>query len=152
MKHRLTRLTLLLYLVLLVGSPISGQAATPPVSSNSGGAACVVAKTQGNSLDIAWIIGAQSVADAIDQARQLLRERGFKQLFPQANSSQSHGWMVIVKTVYSNSRGRKRTSYGCGFSSLSAAAAENNALVDLQSYSWGWRPELGHQVVEKQHY
>ena len=152
MKHRLTQLSLLLYLALFAGSSISGQAATSSVPANSGGAACVVAKTQGNSLDIAWITGAQSVADAIGQARELLRDRGFKQLFPQANSNQSHGWMVIVKTVYSNNRGRKRTSYGCGFSPLSAAAAVNSALVDLQSYSWGWRPELGHQVIEKLHY
>lgn len=148
MAHRQPNLASKLCLVLLLTLPILGEAADDPAA----GAACVIAKKLGNSLDIAWTTEAASVADAIQQAKQALRSRGYRSLFPQANSDQLHGWMVIVKTAYRNARGRPRTSYGCGFSPLSEMAAEQDAVDNLRSYSWGWRTDFGYQVVEKTAY
>ena len=140
-----------LCLAILAILPLYGQATEAPART-AAGAACVIAKKQGNSLDIAWITGAASVTEAISEAKQTLLGRGHTDVFPQANSDQPHGWMVIVKTGYQNARGRPRTSYGCGFSPLSVNAAEQNAVDNLQSYSWGWRPEFGYRVVEKTTY
>lgn len=151
MRYRLAALICNSCLALLAGLSPYGQAAEPPAIA-SGGAACAIAKKLGNSLDIAWATGADSVADAIGQAKQELHKRGYPYVFPQANSNQPHGWMVIVKTGYRNARGRPRTSYGCGFSTLSATAAERDAVDNLRSYSWGWRPEFGYQVIEKTSY
>ncbi|MCW8908164.1 MAG: hypothetical protein OQL28_13005 [Sedimenticola sp.] len=151
MRYRLAALICKSCLALLAGFPVYGQAAeSSPIAS--GGAACVIAKKLGDSLDIAWATGAGSVSDAISQAKQELRKRGYPDLFPQANSDQPHGWMVIVKTGYRNARGRPRTSYGCGFNTRSATAAEQDAVDNLRSYSWGWRPDFGYQVIEKTSY
>lgn len=148
MAHRQSDLVRKLCLALLLALPILAEATDDPAA----GAACVIAKKLGNSLDIAWTTEAASVADAIHLAKQALRRRGYSYLFPQANSDQPHGWMVIIKTAYLNARGRPRTSYGCGFSPLSEMAAEQDAVDNLRSYSWGWRSDFGYQVVEKTAY
>ncbi|MCP4283503.1 MAG: hypothetical protein GY792_03485 [Gammaproteobacteria bacterium] len=117
-----------------------------------GGAACVVAKKQGNSLAIEWAVGEQSVSQAIDQAKSALKSRGFGDLFPQGNSPISHGWIVVIKTNYKTYIGKMRTSYGCGFSPVSTKAAEDLAISDLRAYSWGWKPDYGYDKVESLRY
>ncbi len=118
----------------------------------SGGAACVVAKKLGNSLAIEWATGEPSVAQAIDKAKLALNKQGYEYVFPQANSHNKHGWMVIIKTRYRTYTGRERISYGCGFDNQTIEAAEQRALSNLRSYSWGWKPNLGYEVIEKKQY
>jgi len=117
------------------------------------GAACVVAKKHGNSLAIEWAAHPDaSVELLVQELKRRLREQGYGQdryedLFPQANTDLAHGHVVIVRTEYVNARGKPRVSYGCGYSDQSAHEAEWAALRDLQSYSWGWVPSKGHEVI-----
>ncbi|MET0066365.1 MAG: hypothetical protein ABW076_08480 [Candidatus Thiodiazotropha sp.] len=121
------------------------------------GAACVVAKRQGDSLAIEWIASPRvSAAEAIDQATSKLLAQGYRikgqDVHAQANTDLAHAYLVIVKTRYTTLTGRQRTSYGCGYSPRSAAEAEQAALYDLRNYSWGWKPELGYEVMVKSRY
>ncbi len=142
-----------LFILGLALNPLSAATAAPDGGrDNGGGAACVVAKKLGNSLAIEWSTGAPSVSQAIARAKQALREKGFKYVFPQANSSLPHGWMIVIKTQYKTFTGKIRTSYGCGFSAVSAKQAEQLAVRDLRAFSWGWKPQYGYDVIENKRY
>ncbi len=121
------------------------------------GAACVVAKRLGDSLAIEWVASPQeSAASAIDKAGQKLVDQGYRakgqDVHAQANTELRHAYMVIIKTQYTAATGRLRTSYGCGYSPRSAREAERAAVYDLRNYSWGWKPELGYELMEALHY
>lgn len=124
---------------------------TPPPPRGSG-SACVVAKTQGHSEAIEWVIRSASVGQAILQAKQVLRGKGYEYLFPQANSPLEHGWAAMIKVKYTNPRGKIRISYGCGFSPSSRQEAIQLATKDLRSYSWAWRPKMGYEVVQEKRF
>ena len=111
------------------------------------GGACAIAKELGNSLAIEWV----AKEDAVEKAKQLLRQKGFtkkklRDLHVQASTSLPHGFIVIIKSGYKTVRGKDRTSYGCGFSHRSSAEAEQIAVKNLSSYSWGWKPEFGYEL------
>ncbi|MCU7844234.1 MAG: hypothetical protein KZQ93_10380 [Candidatus Thiodiazotropha sp. (ex Monitilora ramsayi)] len=121
------------------------------------GASCVIAKRLGDSLAIEWIASPdESAESAILKAKQKLLEQGYRQkgqdVHAQASTWMPHAHMVIVKTTYTTRTGRTRTSYGCGYSPRSAAEAERAAVYDLHNYSWGWKPELGYEVMESFRY
>lgn len=137
--------TLLLFLGVLI-----------PTSAWAGGS-CVVAKRQGDSLAIEWVASSTDSAEtALAKAKQRLLDQGYRtkgqDVHAQSSTDLAHAYLVVVKTVYTTLRGKPRTSYGCGFSSRSSAEAEQAALYDLRNYSWGWKPELGYEVVEKIRY
>jgi hypothetical protein len=125
-------------------------------SSVSAGGACMVAKELGNSLAIEWIADSkESVDSAIEKAKVKLQNQGFSKkklqdVHVQANTHLSHGYMVIIKTKYKTpfktTMGDTRTSYGCGFSNKSSADAEQAAVNNLRSYSWGWKNEYGYEL------
>jgi hypothetical protein len=120
------------------------------------GGVCIIAKELGNSLAIEWIADSQeSVDSAIEKATTKLREQGFSRkklqdVHVQANTNLTHGYMVIIKTKYKTpyktTMGDTRTSYGCGFSETSSAEAEQAAVNNLRSYSWGWKGEYGYEL------
>ena len=117
------------------------------------GAACVVAKKQGDSLAIEWAASPSiNAAMAINEAQQRLIDQGYRtkgqDVHAQAVTELRHAYMVIVKTQYTTLRSRPRTSYGCGYSPRSAAEAERAAVYDLRNYSWGWKPEMGYDVYK----
>lgn len=136
-------------LILLLISPLTLAQEIP---LPAGGSACVVAKNLGNSESIAWSLGQPTISQAIAKAKASLKKRGYVYVFPQANSPLPHGWLVVIKTEYQTITGRIRTSYGCGFSAKSEQDAEQQAQLDLQAYSWGWKPKHGYQVFERQRY
>lgn len=124
-----------------------------PVAANAGGS-CAVAKKLGNSVAIEWVADAEESAEsATEKAKQKLLEKGYKQykqdVFSQASSALPHAHVVILKTTYKTRRNKDRTSYGCGFSDVSAGEAEWAALRDMQSFSWGWTPDLGYELVQQ---
>ncbi len=129
-----------------------------PLPSVYAGAACVVVKKHGDSLAIDWLAEPFTpVEAAIATVKQRLRRDGYGKdryegLFPQANTDLDHAYVVIVKTRYLNARGKPRVSYGCGFDAGSYYEAEWAALRDLQSYSWGWTPDKGHEVFKQFRY
>ena len=117
------------------------------------GAACVIAKTMGNSEAIEWVHSSESAEAVLFQAKQKLRERGYKYLFPQATTELEHAYLVIVESHYKSSRGKERTSYGCGFSEQSYDEALWAAIRNLQSYAWGWKPDReGYKITTKKQY
>jgi len=117
------------------------------------GAACVVAKRLGDSLAVEWVAAeGVSAEDALHQAKQKLLDQGLRGkhqgLHPQAASELPQAHVVIVQTEYETRIGKRRTSYGCGFSAQSETQARKLALENLRNYSWGWRPELGYRVLQ----
>ncbi len=118
------------------------------------GASCVVAKKLGNSLAIEWVAAEnESGSSATHKAKQKLLTQGlhgkYQDVHPQVATDLPHAHVVIVKTEYETLRGKKRTSYGCGFSAHSVEHAKDLAIYNLRNYSWGWKPEFGYQVQEK---
>lgn len=142
----------LLLILLCTTSASTGQTAVLTKPMAPGGAACVIAKKLGDSLAIEWAVGEPSVAHAIEKAKQALRIKGYEYVFPQSNSNNQHGWIVIIKTQYRTYTGRERTSYGCGFSNQSPAIAETNAILNLRTYSWGWKESSGYDVIVTRQY
>ena len=130
------------------------------VGGASGGAACVMAKWQGNTLDYALVTGRAHVLDAQEAAEELLRRKGYESykdnvdiLHPQALTNLPHAYAVVIKTTYRTHRGKERTSIGCGFAAESHASALWDAMRDLQSHSWGWKPDRdGYEIVEQIRY
>ncbi len=130
---------------------IATTALLTPGTSDAGGV-CAVAKELGNSLAIEWVAeeGA-TVASATKKAKSLLHERGFTKkklqgLYVQTSTALPHGYMIIIRSSYTTRIGKDRTSYGCGFSQRSSAEAEQVALKNLRSFSWGWKPEFGYDL------
>jgi hypothetical protein len=118
------------------------------------GGSCVVAKKLGDSLAIEWVVGIEeSGLSATEKAKQTLLDQGHKgryiDVHPQALTDLPHAHVVILKSSYQTIRGKPRTSYGCGFDAASAEAAELKAIDNLRSYSWGWKPETGYEVLER---
>lgn len=126
-----------------------------PHPADAGGV-CTVAKELGNSLAIEWIADATETVDsAMEKTKTLLRNQGFSKrklldVHVQASTQLTHGYMVIIKTIYTTpfktKMGNIRTSYGCGFSDTSLSDAEKTAVNNLRSYSWGWKSDFGYEV------
>ncbi len=120
------------------------------------GGACTVAKELGNSLAIEWVAEeGETVASATEKAANLLRDKGFtkrklQDLHVQASTSLPHGHLVIIKSSYTTRIGKNRTSYGCGFNRQASAAAEQAAIRNLRSFSWGWKPKFGYKLHVRQ--
>ncbi len=132
--------------------PAHGQSAASNGQPVSGGATCVIAKKLGDSLAIEWVTSEPSVTLAIEKAKRALRKKGHEYVFPQSSSNALHGWMAIIQTRYRTYTGRERTSYGCGFSSQSSTDAEAKALINLRTYSWGWKESMGYKIIEQRQY
>jgi len=125
------------------------------LQSATAGGVCVVAKELGNSLAIEWVAEEESIASATEKATNLLRDKGFTKrklldLYVQASTSLPHGHLVIIKSSYTTRMGKDRTSYGCGFNRQASAAAEQAAIRNLRSFSWGWKPEFGYELHVRQ--
>jgi hypothetical protein len=150
--------------LLMVGSLVlAGQCVAADAADQQaikmGGAACVMAKWQGDTLDYALVYGKEHPDDALREAEQLLADKGYASYrkgvdvrHPQAISSYPFAYVIVVKSTYKTQLGKSRTSYGCGFSPRSYSEAQWRALKDLQSYSWGWTPTLGFEVVKQFNY
>lgn len=151
----------MLWLVAICG----GSALAADGRQPMGGAACVMAKWQGNTLDYALVTGKAHPVEAQEAAEAILREKGYANykknvdvLHPQALTNLPHAFVVVIKSTFTTGafksfRGRERTSYGCGFSGNSYDEALWEAIRDLQSHSWGWKPDRdGYQEIERKRY
>lgn len=150
------------FLTRLVSSVLFGSLFCWPVTvvGAAGSAACVMAKWQGNTLDYALVTGKSHVLESQEAAEALLRRKGYTSyrvnvdvLHPQALSNLPHAYAVVIKSSYKTSRGKDRTSFGCGFAADSRESALWAAMRDLQSHSWGWKPDRdGYEIVEQTRY
>lgn len=124
------------------------------------GAACVMAKWQGTTLDYALVADGRHAADVQQAAREALYAKGYDHYgagvdvtHPQAISGLAHGYAVVLRSDFKTQRGRDRTSFGCGFSAQSFEDATWEALRDMQRFSWGWKPDRdGYQVLDQRRF
>ena len=151
-RNRLLPASLLL-VALVSGPALAADAAV-------GGAACVMAKWQGNTLDYALVTSSVGPGEAQQAAKDRLKEKGYGNYgpgvdvtHPQGVTALPHAYVVVLRSDFKTSRGKDRTSYGCGFSAVSRDQAIWDAIRDLQRFSWGWVPDRdGYQVVQEQRY
>ena len=121
------------------------------------GAACVMAKHQGKTLDYAIAVGTGDPAGALEAAEAELRAKGFDDYLghldivrAQNLTDLDRGYAVVIRSEFNDWRGRPRSAMGCGFSASSYRDAEWDAVRDLQRYFWGWKPDqYGYEVVRQ---
>lgn len=131
-----------------------------PAAALSGGAACVMAKHQGQTLDYALVVGAEHPSEAQDAAIQELRAKGYGDYGPRLDliraqnlTNLDHAYVLVIRSDFEDLRGRPRSAMGCGFSAESYAEAEWDAIRDLQVHFWGWKPDQhGYEVVRRLRY
>jgi len=126
----------------------------------AGGAACVMAKYQGQTLDYALVYGKPHPADAQQAAMDELSEKGYADYLrhldvmrAQNLSNEDHAYVIVIRSEFKDWRGKARSAMGCGFHPKSYRAAELDAVRDLQAYFWGWKPDQhGYEVVRQFQY
>ena len=140
--------------LLLIGLFLAGDLAL------AGGAACVMAKYQGQTLDYALAHGKLHPAQAQEAAMEELRAKGYADYLKHLDvmraqnlSKEEHAYVIVIRSEFKDVRGKDRSAMGCGFHAQSYRAAELDAVRDLQAYYWGWKPDLhGYEVVRQFQY
>jgi len=123
----------------------------------AGGAACVMSKYQGKTLDYALVYGKSHPVEAQEAAEEELRAKGFADyernldvIRAQNLSALEHAGVIVIRSEFEDIRGKPRSAMGCGFSAISYQAAELDAVRDLQAHFWGWKPDQhGYEVVKQ---
>lgn len=131
-----------------------------PIAVGAGGAACVMAKHQGQTLDYALVVGAGHPSEAQDAAIRELRAKGYGDYGPRLDliraqnlTDLDQAYVLVIRSEFEDLRGRPRSAMGCGFSAVSYAEAEWDAVRDLQAHFWGWKPDQhGYDVVRRLRY
>ena len=152
--------SLLSLLVILLWSPLYAAPAVDQRPPLPGGAACVMAKWQGNTLDYALVMGKDHPVEAQEEAGRMLAAKGYDSYkknvdvrHAQGLTNLPHAYVIVLKTTYKTYLGKDRSSYGCGFSADSHDDALWEAIRDLQRFSWGWVPDRdGYQIIQKTRY
>ncbi len=124
------------------------------------GAACVMAKFQGQTFDYELVITRGHVSEAQDEAIERLRKKGYADYYkhldiihPQNLTNLEHAYVIVIRSDFEDRRGKKRSVVGCGFSARSWDDALWDALRDAQSHFWGWKPDRdGFRVIRKLRY
>lgn len=124
------------------------------------GAACVVAKYQGQTLDYELSTRTGHPVQAQEEAERRLRARGFGDygkhldvIRAQNLTDLAHAYAVVIRSDFTDQRGHRRSTMGCGFDAQSYDGALWDALRDAQNYFWGWKPDRdGFRVVKKLRY
>lgn len=119
-----------------------------------------MAKYQGQTLDYALVHGKLHPAEAQEAAMAELRHKGYADYLKNLDvmraqnlSNQDHAYVIVIRSEFSDVRGRPRSAMGCGFHPQSYRAAELDAVRDLQAYFWGWKPDQhGYEVVRQFQY
>ena len=143
----------------VLAAPALAQGEEP----RDGGAACVMAKWMGQTMDYVLVVGEERPRTAVEAGERRLIDKGYAEfrargsrvdvIHPQAVSALPHAFAVVIRSDWESVRGRPRRSYGCGFSSESYADALWRAIGDLQRHAWGWKPDRdGYELVEKRRY
>jgi hypothetical protein len=119
-----------------------------------------MAKFQGETLDYALVYGKTHPVEAQEAAQDELRKKGYANYYKNLDvmraqnlSNLDHAYVIVIRSVFKDVRGRDRSAMGCGFSAISYTDAEWDAVRDLQVYFWGWKPDQhGYEVVRKLQY
>ncbi len=147
----MARSTFAIPLALALAAPLA------PAWAPAAGAACVVAKFQGQTLDYELVFTQEHVSKAQEEGERRLRKKGYGDYYKHLDivraqnlTNLSHGYAVVIRSEFQDRRGKPRSLVGCGFSARSWEDALWDALHDGQSYFWGWKPDSdGYEVVKK---
>ena len=128
--------------------------------ANAGGAACVMAKFQGQTLDYALVYGKQHPVEAQEAAEAELRAKGYADYYKHLDIMRAQNlinldqaYVIVIRSEFRDVRDKPRSAMGCGFARGSYRDAELDAVRDLQAYFWGWKPDQhGYQVERKFRY
>lgn len=126
----------------------------------SAGAACVMARFNGQTLDYELIVGKSHPSEALDEAGKRLAKRGYDDYYKnldvrhgQALSYLPHAYVIVIRSEFKNWRGKDNSVMGCGFSAKSYDDAVWEAIRDAQTYYWGWKPDRDkYKIVKKVRY
>jgi len=134
-------------------------------ASQAAGAACMMAKFQGQTLDYELVITKGHPVEAQDEAEARLRAKGYGNYSPSlryrnldivraqnlTNLPSAH--IVVIRSEFKDARGKDRSVVGCGFHAKSYEGALWDAIRDAQNYFWGWKPDRdGYEIVKKVRY
>jgi hypothetical protein len=162
MFHRLLQFGLV-GLALSAPPAMAASVAEADQEAAYGGGACVMAKWLGQTMDYVLVVGKDHPQTAIEEGERVLIEKGYGDyrargskvdvIHAQAITALPHAFVIVIKSDWSNWRGKHRTNYGCGFSADSYEDALWAAIGDLQNHAWGWKPDRdGYELIEKLHY
>jgi len=129
-------------------------------AAQAAGAACVMAKFQGQTLDYELVITKGHPVEAQEEAEARLRKKGFANYYKNldimraqnlTNLPSAH--VVVIRSEFIDQRGKPRSAMGCGFHPDSYEEALWDAIRDTQNYFWGWKPDRdGYEIVKKVRY
>jgi hypothetical protein len=134
-------------------------------AAQAAGAACMMAKHQGQTLDYELVITKGHPVEAQEEAEARLREKGYGNYSPggryrnldvirgQNLTDLASARVVVIRSEFTDQRGKQRSVVGCGFHATSFEGALWDAIRDAQSFFWGWKPDRdGYEIVEKTSY
>lgn len=127
---------------------------------HAAGAACVMAKFQGQTLDYELVVTKGHPVEAQEEAEARLRKKGYGDYYKHldivraqnlTNLPSAH--VVVIRSEFKDLRGKDRSVMGCGYHPSSYQEALWDAIHDAQNYFWGWKPDRdGYEVVKKLRY
>lgn len=134
--------------------------AGPSLSAHAAGAACVMAKFQGKTLDFELVVTKGHPVEAQEEAEALLRKKGYGDYYKHLDIIRAqnltdlpHAYALVIRSDFADRRGKERSVVGCGFSAKSFEDALWDALHDAQSNFWGWKPDRdGYKIIRKVRY
>lgn len=147
--HRLFISSALYCLASLAGMPV-----------HAAGAACVMAKFQGKTLDYELVVTRGHPVEAQEEAEARLRDKGYADYYKHLDiiraqnlTNLPHAYAIVIRSEFKDQRDRERSVVGCGFSAKSYDDALWDALRDAQSNFWGWKPDRDtYEVVSRLRY
>ena len=131
-----------------------------PALVSAAGAACVMAKFQGQTLDYELVVTKGHPVEAQEEAEAKLREKGYGNYYknldivrPQNLTNLPRAYVIVIRSEFKDWRDRDRSAMGCGFSASSYDDALWDAIRDAQAFYWGWKPDRdGYEIVKKLRY
>lgn len=124
------------------------------------GAACVMAKYNGQTLDYELVITDDHPVVAQEEAEKKLHDKGYGNYYKDLDivraqnvTNLQHAYVIVIRSEFKDSYKRDKSVMGCGFSAKSFDDALWDALRDAQAYYWGWKPDRdGYKIVRKLRY
>jgi len=128
--------------------------------AQAAGAACVMAKFQGQTLDYELVITQGHPVEAQEEAETRLKKKGYDNYYKELDvvrgqnlTNLPHAYIVVIRSEFKDWRGKDRSAMGCGFHPDSYEEALWDAIRDTQNYFWGWKPDRdGYEIVKKVRY
>jgi hypothetical protein len=138
----LLKFTIVISIFLFVSSLCEAQVALAVAKEKDSPYSCIEWRVE-------WGYGDYSEAGR--QAVKYLENKGYKSVYNQLLDPKffyiDNGYWVVIKTQY-KSYGKTMVSFGLGVSANSLTEAEANAVANLKSSDWNWKPSSGYTTEQ----